>query len=64
MQVIGAAFGVLLYLINFHGATALVPWFAELRGWANLVAHLVFGMTAAILYWQLARRGDAAGRAR
>jgi hypothetical protein len=30
-----------------------------LRGWATLVAHLVFGVSAALLYWKLARRGVA-----
>ena len=62
MQVIGAIFGVLLYLFNFLALTQLFPWFAELRGWATLVAHLVFGVSAALLYHKLARR--EVGRAR
>lgn len=57
MEVMGATFGLLLYLVNFHGVTAIFPWFKELRGWSTLVAHLVFGVTAALLYWKLARRG-------
>jgi hypothetical protein len=52
---IGAVFGTLLYLINFHVLTNWLPWFAELQGWATLVAHLVFGMTAAVLYGWLSR---------
>ena len=56
MQLIGAAFGVLLYLFNFHAVTQVFPWFAELRGWPTLVAHLAFGIAAALLYRQLARR--------
>jgi len=57
MQVIGASFGVMLYLFNFHGMVQFFPWFAELRGWATLIAHLVFGITASLLYWKLARNG-------
>ena len=54
--VIGASFGVLLYLLNFLALTQWVPWFAELRGWATLAAHVIFGVSAALLYWKLARR--------
>lgn len=56
MLLIGAAFGVLLYLIDFHALTHVFPWFTELRGWTTLAAHLVFGLSAALLYWKLARR--------
>lgn len=52
---IGAGFGFVLYLFNFHGLTAFVPWFAELRGWGTLFAHMAFGTVAAGLYWKLAR---------
>ncbi|MFN3297178.1 hypothetical protein [Caldimonas sp.] len=59
MEALGAAFGVMLYLVNFHLLAQVFPWFLELRGWATLMAHLVFGISAALLYWKLARR-DAA----
>src|SRR5690606_5661671 len=59
MQVLGALFGAVLYLFNFHLMTQFFPWFTELRGWATLIAHLVFGMTASLLYWKLARTGAA-----
>lgn len=59
MLAIGAAFGALLYLVNFVALTPAFAWFAELRGWATFVAHLVFGISAALLYWKLARRGIA-----
>jgi hypothetical protein len=55
VQTIGAAFGFGLYLLNFHLLTWALPWFAELRGWGTLLAHLVFGVVAAVLYWKLAR---------
>lgn len=57
MQVLGALFGAALYLVNFHVMTQVFPWFVELRGWATLIAHLVFGMAASLLYWKLARPG-------
>lgn len=64
MLLIGAAFGLLLYLINFYALTQVFPWFKELRGWSTLAAHLVFGVTTALLYWKLARRSDESQRSR
>jgi hypothetical protein len=55
MVAMGAAFGAALYVFSFHGATLVFPWLTELRGWATFAAHLIFGITGAILYWQLAR---------
>lgn len=46
----GMIFGLLLYYINFYGFTALFPWFAMARNWISIVAHLIFGMTAAFAY--------------
>ena len=57
---IGGAFGVLLYFVNFHLLSPIVPWFAELRGWSTFIGHLVFGMTGALLYTMLARPGHGA----
>lgn len=57
MTLIGAAVGAVLYLFNFYALTQLFPWFAELRGWATFVSHLVLVVSAALLYWKLARRG-------
>ena len=42
-----AGFGFVLYLFNFHLLSAFVPWFAELRGWGTLFAHMAFGTVAA-----------------
>lgn len=53
--VAGALFGALLYLFNFYGMVQFVPWFVELRGWPTLIAHLVFGVAVALLYWKLGR---------
>ncbi len=46
--IVGAAFGIVLYVINFYGFTALFPWFAMARNILSLVLHAVFG---AVLGW-------------
>jgi hypothetical protein len=55
METLGAVFGFGLYLFNFHGMSLFFPWMAELRSWSTLIAHLVFGMVAAFLYWKFDR---------
>ncbi len=50
---VGAVFGLLLYLLNFYGLARVFPWFMDLRGWPTLIAHLIFGMSAAFMYWKL-----------
>lgn len=46
-----------LYAVNLYGFTALFPWFAQLRDWITIAAHLVFGVTAASVYrWLETRR--------
>lgn len=52
---IGAGFGASLYVVNLHGFTAIFPWFAEVRDWITLAAHIVFGVTAAATYKALER---------
>jgi hypothetical protein len=58
IEAIGLAFGALLYFLNFHAMTLLMPWLIEMRGWATLIAHLAFGLVAAVLYWRLRRPGS------
>lgn len=55
MELIGAVFGTLLYLFNFYIMSFAFPWFAQMRGWSTFLAHLVFGVSAALLYWKLSR---------
>lgn len=59
----GAVFGAALYLINFYGIVYFFPWFAEVRGWPVFLAHIVFGVSAAVLYWKLERRADSEPKA-
>jgi len=51
----GVVFGVLLYAFNFLVLATTFPWFAPLRGWPTLIAHMIFGMTAAFTYLKLER---------
>jgi hypothetical protein len=51
---VGAAFGLVLYLVNFYGMTAIFPWFAMARNWVSVVAHILFGVIAAWSYARLA----------
>jgi hypothetical protein len=62
LAVVGAVFGALLYLVAFHAATQVFWWLTELRGWATLAAHLIFGVTASLLYWKLARPSPGSQR--
>ncbi len=52
---IGAVFGLILYLVNFYGFTAIFPWFAMARNWVSIFSHIMFGVIAAIAYKQLAK---------
>nr|WP_322089533.1 sodium:proline symporter [Burkholderia sp. BCC1999] len=51
----GGAFGLILYGVNLYAFTAIFPWFIPVRGAITLVAHLVFGVTAAAVYRVAAR---------
>jgi hypothetical protein len=56
--VTGAAFGLVLYVVNFYGMVNFFPWFAEVRGWTTVAINLIFGISTAVLYWKLERRGE------
>ena len=53
---IGAAFGLVVYMINFYGMTAVFPWFAMARGWIGIFAHIVYGAVLGWVYASIARR--------
>ena len=55
----GAAFGVVLYMINFYGMSTFFPWFTPIRGWTTLLINLIFGISTTVLYWKLERRSEA-----
>lgn len=49
--VAGMVFGLIIYLVNFYGMTAVFPWFAMARNWISIFAHVVFG---GVLGWYYA----------
>lgn len=59
----GVIFGLVLYLINFYGFTAVFPWFAEARNWVSLFAHPVYGLILAVSYRGIAGRARVAEHA-
>lgn len=46
----GAAAGLALYAVNMYGFTFVFPWFAAVRDWITVAAHVVFGVAAAGTY--------------
>ena len=52
---VGAVFGLVVYVIAFYGMTALFPWFATARNWVSIFAHVMFGAVAAFSYVWLRR---------
>src|SRR5581483_4465192 len=54
--VIGVSFGLVIYLINFYVFTALFPWFAGVRGMAEVADHAAFGLATAWVYQRLQGR--------
>ncbi len=53
---IGAVFGLVVYLVHFFGMTAVFPWFAGARNWVSTFAHLMFGVVLGWAYaWRTAR---------
>ena len=53
---VGAVFGIALYLVDFYGMVRIFTWFKEVRGAGMLVLHIIFGAATAALYWKLERR--------
>ena len=47
---VGAVFGLSLYVVNMYGFTIFFPWFDATRDWITVVAHVIFGVTAAGAY--------------
>jgi hypothetical protein len=50
---VGAAAGIVLYLVNYYGFTGLYPWMIEARGPVTLLSHALFGGLFASCYWAL-----------
>lgn len=54
---VGAAAGLVIYLVNFHLLTLAFTWFASIRGWSTLVNHLIFGAVLAWTYQYQRQKG-------
>lgn len=54
--VIGAVMGLVIYLVNFYGFTAIWPWFANARTWVSLFSHIMFGIVLAWSYQTIANK--------
>ena len=55
-SVLGLAFGLLIYFVNFYGFTAVWPWFAMARNGISIFAHAMFGLVLGASYRMVARR--------
>lgn len=51
----GSIYGLIVYVINMYGVTAIFPWFSEARDWITVVTHIVFGISLAGTYKVLSR---------
>lgn len=51
---VGTVFGLLLYVINFYGFTAIWPWFAMARNLISIFAHAMFGLVLGWAYHAIA----------
>jgi hypothetical protein len=53
---IGAAFGLVVYVVNFYGMTVVFPWFAMARGWIGIFAHVMYGAVLGLVYTSIAQK--------
>ncbi|MCL7419739.1 MAG: hypothetical protein M8364_02385 [Methylobacter sp.] len=59
---IGAVFGLAIYLINFYLiAPVLFPWFAMARHWVSIFNHILFGIVTAGAYIGLRHKRRVTG---
>lgn len=40
---LGAAFGLVMYFVNFYVMTGIWPWFAMARGMISIIGHVLYG---------------------
>ncbi len=50
LAVVGAIFGLVVYVVNFYGFTAIFPWFEMARNGITIASHIVFGLVLAFTY--------------
>ena len=55
----GTVYGLIIYLVNFYGFTAVFPWFAMARTPITLLSHAAFGLVLGWTYHALIVRNFA-----
>lgn len=55
----GTVYGLIIYLVNFYGMTAVFPWFAMARTPITLLSHAAFGLVLGWSYHSLIVRNFA-----
>lgn len=53
---IGGMFGLVVYLVNLYGMTAVFPWFEMARNWVSIFAHVMYGVVLGWVYASVAGR--------
>jgi len=53
---VGTAFGLLIYFVDFYLMTAIFPWFAMARGGIAAFSHAMFGLVLGWVYHAIASR--------
>lgn len=46
----GGIYGLIIFWVNMYGVVIIYPWFVETRDWITVIAHIVFGVSAAGIY--------------
>ena len=47
---VGILFGLALYAINYYTFSYFFPWFFPIRGWIDVVSHVIFGGVTGAVY--------------
>ena len=55
-MIVGAAFGLALYVLNYYVGAVAFPWYIWARNWISLVSIILFGIVAAWTFTLLARK--------
>jgi hypothetical protein len=50
---VGAVFGLLMYVFHFHVLAGMYPWVVGFRSWMAIITHVIFGISVAWIYKQL-----------
>lgn len=48
--IVGGFYGLIIFWVNMYGVAIIYPWFVETRDWITVIAHIVFGVSAASMY--------------